>query len=396
MSGNHAIIAPSSLALTVACQAWVGLARGLPPEPDTPETLEGTAADWVAKQYAAGNEVPYGSPIPTPGDFKVDYDMIHGAKLWADVLGYGAISGTPIACERIHPTDCWGEPDGWQYFPIEQLIRLPEYKYGFGVVDVFECWQLIGYAAGILETLQLDDTQTYVEFVVVQPRAYHKDGPVRRWKVLASNIRTLINTAHTAAMRAWPPGSAEAEAGIIPSESIPEPQATAGTHCTTLHCPARGVCATYQQAASKVVEFIGHKELVALEPAAVGVELAILQDAAKLIEGRITALEAQAEAHLRAGKRVTNFSMEPVSGHLAWLPTVTEAELVALGQLTGKSPYKPEPALNAKNSRIVTPTQALKAKIIDPAVIAEYAARPPGGMKLARTSTTEVRKAFAK
>jgi len=386
MSGNHAIIAPSALALTVACQAWVQLARGLPPEPDTEETMQGNAADWVAKQYAAGNEVPYGTPIPMPGDFKVDYDMIHGAKMWADVLGYGAVSGTPIVCERIHPTDCWGEPDGWQYFPIEQLVRLPDYKYGFGIVDVFECWQLIAYATGILDTLGLDDTQTHVEFIIVQPRAHHKDGPIRRWKVLASQLRGLVNKAHTAAMRAWPPGMPQLQAHTVP------PQATTGAHC--VHCPARGVCETYQHASAKVVEYVGRSQHVALEPEAVGVELAILQDAAELIKGRITALEAQAEAHLRAGKRVPNFHMEPTSSRLEWLPNVTEAELLAFGQLVGKSIYKPEPPLNGKNSRVVTPTQAVKAKIIDPAVISEYAARQPGGMKLARTSTTEARKAF--
>jgi hypothetical protein len=392
VSGNHAIIAPSSLDLTVHCQAWVRLARRLPPEPDTPETMEGTAADWVAKQYAAGNEVAYGTPIPLPGDFKVDYDMIHGARMWADVLGYGAVSGSPIVCGRIHPTDCWGEPDGWQYFPIEQLIRLPEYKYGFGVHDVFEHWQLIGYAAGILETLGLDDMQTWVEFVVVQPRAHHKDGPVRRWKVLASKLRGLINKAHDAAMRAWPPGMLEAEAGAIPMEAIPLADATAGTHC--VHCPARGVCETYQHGNGKVVEFIGRSQHVALDPDAVGVELAILQDAQEFIKGRITSLEAQAEAYLRAGKRVPNFIMEPTGSRLEWLPTVTEQELMQLGELTGKSPYKPEPALNSRNSRVVTPTQALKAKIIDAAVMPEYAARSSGGMKLARISDNQAVKAF--
>lgn len=393
MSGNHAIIAPSSLDLTVHCQAWVKLARGLPPEPDTPETLEGNAADWVAKQYAAGNEVAYGTAIPLPGDFKVDYDMIHGAKMWADVLGYGAVSGTPVVCERIHPTDCWGEPDGYQYLPIEQTIRLPDYKYGFGVHDVFEHWQLIGYLAGILETLGLDDMQTYVEFVIVQPRAHHKDGPVRRWKVLAYKLRGLINKAHDAAMRAWPPGSAEAEAGTIPMEAIPVAEATTGPHC--LHCPARGVCETYQHSSGKVVEFIGKARHVALDPDSVGVMLAIVQDAREFLKGLETSLEAQAEAYIRAGKRVPNFWMEPTSARLEWLPNVTEAELLAFGQMTGRSIYKPEPPLNGKNSRVVTPTQAIKAKIIDAAVMPEYAARQSGGMKLARVETsTAARKAF--
>src|ERR1700743_3366356 len=102
MSGTHAPIAPSKLALTIRCQAWVKLAEGLPPEPDGPDAILGNAADWVAKQYAAGNEIPYGTAIPLPGNHTVDYDMIHGAKLWRDVVGYGAVSGVPVICERIH------------------------------------------------------------------------------------------------------------------------------------------------------------------------------------------------------------------------------------------------------------------------------------------------------
>lgn len=385
MAGNHAIIAPSALELTVACQAWVQLARGLPPEPDTEESMEGNAADWVAKQYANGHEVAYGSPIPLPGDFKVDYDMIHGARMWADVLGYGSVSGVPVVCERIHPNDCWGEPDGWRYDPIAQRLRLPDYKYGFGIVDPFENWQLIAYAAGLLDTLGLDDTETILEFIIVQPRAHHKDGPVRRWVVRADHIRALVNRAYDAAIRAWPSYMPEFPP-IVP------PEATTGAHC--LHCPARGVCETYQHSTGKVVEYIGRSQHVALDPAAVGVELAILQDAAELIKGRITALEAQAEAHLRAGKRVPNFWMEPTGARLEWLANVTEAELLEFGKLTQRSIYKPDPALNSRSSRVVTPTQALKAKIIDAAVIGEYASRSSGGMKLARTTTTETRKAF--
>lgn len=393
MSGHHALLAPSGLALIAACQASLGLSHGLPPEPDTPETLEGNAADWVAKEYAAGREHPYGTPVPLPGDFTVDYDMIHGAKMWAETIGYGAVSGIPVVAERIHPTACWGEPDGWVWNPIEGKLKLPDYKYGFGLVELFTTddngrmvfhWQLLGYFAGIMDTLELNDEYVQVEFIIVQPRAYHKDGHVRRYTVSATYLRTQISDIRNKAARA-----------MKPLESIPlgpMPDAETGPHC--IHCPARGVCETYQRATGRVVEYVGRMGRVAMEPSDVGVELGILQHAAQFLRGRIGALEAQAEAHLRAGKRVPGFCMETGEGGFRWLDTVTVQELDAMGAACGLILRNNITDPHSRKSPVVTPTQAKKAGV-DESVINQYAARIPGAMKLARnTSTTDARRVF--
>lgn len=392
MSGHHAPIAPSSLALTVACQAWIQLSAGLPPEPPTEDTMMGDAGDWVAKQYAKGNEVEYGTPIPLPGGFKVDYDMIHGAKLWAETVGYGAISGVPVVCERIHPTACWGEPDGWVWNAIEGVLKVPDYKYGFGIVALFEIddtghmvfnWQLLAYAVGLLETLELKDAGVIIEFIIVQPRAFHKDGPVRRHRIRADYLRAQVNEAFTKTARAFP----TVEHGSLG----PPAQATTGPHCK--HCPARYVCQAFQQETTRVVEYIGKMERVAMDHNAVGVELGILETAAELLDGRLTALRAQAEGFLRAGQRVPNFCMEPTAGGYKWNDTVTVQELDALASTCNLTLRNNITDPHSRKSPIVTPTQAIKAGI-DEAVIQQYAARVSGSLKLARESTTDARRAF--
>jgi hypothetical protein len=392
MSGHHALIAPSGLELIIACQASLGLSQGLPPEPDTPETLEGNAADWVAKQYARGNEVAYGTPIPLPGDFTVDYDMIHGAKLWANTVGYGAVNDSVVVAERIHPTACWGSPDGWTWNPIEGLLKLPDYKYGFGLVELFWIednghlvfnWQLLGYFAGIMDTLDLDDAHVTVEFGIVQPRAFHPDGPVRTRRVPATYLRTQVNEAFNKAGRAF--------RAVEPMPVGPPPEAETGPHC--IHCPARGICQTYQAASSRVVEYTGKMGRIAMQPGDVGVELAILQHAAQFLKGRINALETQAEAYLRAGQRVPMFCMESSDGGYKWLEGVTVQELedmAATCKLTVRNVIT-DP--HSRKSPVVTPTQAVRAGISE-AVVQQYAARLPGTMKLTRESTTAVRKAF--
>jgi hypothetical protein len=392
MSGHHAPIAPSGLALIIACQASLGLSQGLPPEPDTPETLEGNAADWVAKQYAQGNEVAFGTPIPLPGDFTVDHDMIYGAKMWADAVGYGTVSGVPVVCERIHATACWGEPDNWSWNAIAGVLKMFDYKYGFGLVELFWVednghlmfnWQLLAYVVGILDMLDLHDEHIQVEFGIVQPRAFHPDGPVRRYTISAVYLRAQVNEAFNKANSAYKP-----------LESIPMgpmPDAQTGPHC--IHCPARGVCQTYQAATGRVVEYTGRMGRIAMKAGDVGVELAILQHAAQFLKGRINALETQAEAYLRAGERVPMFCMEPSDGGYKWLEGVTVQELEAVAATCGLTLRNNITDPHSRKSPVVTPTQAIRAGI-DAAVINQYAAKLPGTMKLARESTTAARKAF--
>jgi len=387
MAGYHAPIAPSSLALTVACNAWVQMSRDLPPEPDTPESLEGNAADWVAKQYAKGNEVAYGTETPVKG-IKVDYDMIHGAKMWARTLRYGHYSGVPVVITRIHPTACWGEPDGASYDGIEQVLHVPDYKYGFDLVEVFENWQVMAYAIGLLDTLGLNDEETTVKMTIVQPRAFHRAGPIREWIVNGADLRAFATIAHNAAMSALrKPGE------LMWNKSL---EAVAGPHCMTHHCPARHVCPTLQLAAGHISEWTRKAESpLELTPEAMGTEWTILRNAFEVLRARKEGLETQIESLLRKGERVPGAKMESGGAPLKWKPGVTIEDVLGLGRM--QAPAKDFRAVNTDpNSRkcqVVTPTQAIKAGA-DESLVKVYAEPTPSAMKLVPDDGTEARKAF--
>lgn len=385
MSGYHAMIAPSALALTVACNGWLKMAEGLPPEPDTPEAMEGNAADWVAKQTARGVDVPYGSETPIKG-YPVDYDMLDGARLWASTIRYGANSGTPVVIERIHPTQCWGEPDGWTYDGIEQTLHVPDYKYGFDLVEVFENWQVIAYAIGLLDMLDLDDQVTKVRMSIVQPRAFHPRGSVRVWETLGSNLRAYANIAHGAAIRALP---TEGQGGsLIKAETV------AGPHCMTLHCPARGVCPTLDRAASHVAEWTRDSESpLEMTADAIGTQLTIFKAAKEVIDARCSGLAAQAEQLIRMGHRVRGFTMESGGAPLKWNPETTVDDVLGLGVLNNKDMRKPLAEPNSRNSVVITPTQAVKAGISKD-MVKVYASPTPSALKLVADDGSEARKAF--
>lgn len=380
---DHAPIAPSSLALTVACNASVQLQASAPPLLETDEeALEGEAAHWLAMKTAQGVAFNVGDKFTVKGrEWKVDVDMLNGARLYAKTL-HDQTRGNlrledAVRCSRIHAEHCYGTPDAWEYFPEGldwskgiPVLRTGDYKYGHRFVEVFENFQLTAYTVGEMERLGLtDDRGLSVEFILVQPRCYHREGPVRRWRIPADELRALINIARGAAERAL----------------MPNPTATTGTHC--LDCKARHVCGTLRETAANVVDYAGSAMLEPLDPTALGSELRILDAAFKRLEARRTGLAAMVDATLRAGQRVPHYELAPGRSNLAWLPDTTPESIGMLGDLLGIITRKP-PA-------VITPRQAIDAGI-DEAIVMQYASRPPAGLVVKPVSTTNVTKVFGK
>lgn len=376
----HALIAPSSLALTVACEASVQLQAAIPELPDSEEQFEGKVAHAVALLTAAGAPYPVGHEFTYEGrQCTVDVDMFNGARMYVAALGGSHNTlrlEDGVRCTAIHPTACYGTPDAFRYLPDGTgprgmpVLRVGDYKYGHRFVEVFENYQLIAYAFGVIERLNLESLgdALILELILVQPRAYHVEGPVRKWRTTVGECRALVAKA-----------AAKAEAALAPN-----PIASTGTHCGD--CRARHVCTTLRHAVANVVDYSTVGELSPLDHIAMGQELRILDDAAARLDARRTGLAAQVEAAIRAGQAVPFYKMAPGRSNLAWPEGMSEAEIAAMGDLLGVSVRKP--------LQVYTPRQAIDAGI-EEAVVMQFASRPAGAMKLTRESTTAVRKAFS-
>lgn len=368
---EHAPIAPSSLDRTVNCPGWIKNASVQPPEAPTPESLEGEAAHWVALQMALGTVPAVGDKAPNGAT--VTDEMVDGGYVYVEALeGLPGKMETRVDIPRIHPTHCWGTPDRFTWTPNTKRLRVFDYKFGFEYVEVFENWQLIAYASGIMDTLGLHDQDVILELVIVQPRLSHPDGPIRMWSVAAPKIRPLVNIAFSAAHEAL--GD--------------KPTTKTGPHC--LHCPARVSCNTLARAVFNIIEFSGHSDPMLSTPDEIGRELRLVQAARARLKARQTGLEAQAEALLRAGRMVPFFMLEPGQSRLKWFDDVKpeEVEAVVKALNPNKTALKP-PAL-------ITPTQAIKGRVLDASVMEAYSSRPPGAMKLVPDTTTKAAKVFSK
>ena len=188
----HSPLAPSSASRRVACPGSRSL-EALYPQTPTPQTLEGEAAHWVAACTIQNSA--WEIPAVSPTGVDITDEMIEGAQLYAGFVGYYSDIRIeqPISISIIHP-DCWGTPDAWRF--SDGVLNIYDYKFGHGFVEVYENWQMIEYAAGILHELGIDglqDQHVTVAMHIIQPRSFHPDGQIRSWTVKASDLRPYFN-----------------------------------------------------------------------------------------------------------------------------------------------------------------------------------------------------------
>lgn len=345
---------------------------------DSDASREGTAAHWVFSELRRPDLEPL--PAVTPNGVLVTDEMLDGADLInadidrtiagrSDALEWLHVEQT-IAMPHIHPSN-GGTPDAWTWVPSTGHIYIWDYKFGFEYVEVVKNWQLINYLAGILKTIPLDgyeDQQVTVVFRIVQPRYYHSAGPVREWKVKASDLRGEINFMKQQ--------YALAESG--------DATLTTGGHCT--YCRARHACPAYNKVAHRVLEYTELATLEVLDDASLGIELRILEDGLDRVKSRYESLKADAQARVNAGRAISGWGLEPTYGRKKW--TAPADEVAALGDLFGVELRKP--------LEVITPTQAMNKKNIDESVIKAYCDTPRTGVKLVRSENSLALRAFKK
>jgi len=363
---GHSRIAPSGMGRTVPCPGSVVMQERYPETEDSLSAKEGNASHWAAARILGGEEPAVGESAPN--GVILTADMIDYARVYThDILttmppGTLAVEAKVSAAERVHP-DSWGSVDCWAYNPKTRILYVWDYKYGYGIVEPFENWQLINYTVAIMERLKVRDDRIKVRMTIAQPRAPHPQGPIRRWVVKGEDLRGYINQLHAAAHEAL--GD--------------DPGLKSGPHCRD--CRARHTCPSANGAALLAIDVAYRAEPYELDDAAIGLQLTILKRAEAAISNRLTALETQAESKIHAGGMIPGWCVERgAAGKLAW--TKSEAEILALGELLGVPLGKP-----------MTPTQAGKAGVPKD-VLAAYASRSAGSLKLTKASTTLAAKIF--
>ena len=377
----HAPLPPSSAVVWFHCPGSVTMQQKHPDTSDQSAAVEGTAAHWAMMEIIYNRMGAVGQI--TPAGTVLTQAMIEGAEMVnAEVRRVMAIHPKAfvfceqrVAIPRVHK-DNWGTPDVVIWDEGSQTLYIIDFKFGFGIVEVFENLQLIDYAAGWLTQINamqaaaglnaISETELNVVMTIVQPRAFHIDGPVRSWVTTAAKLSDKVFALNMAADEAM---------GVDP-QCKPHPDA-----CE--HCTARHACLALQKSAYRSMAVSTRAVSTNMSYEAMGLELRLVVEALQLLEARKSGLQEQIEASMRRGVRVPHWSLSPGQSREKWVKN--DAEVIFLGKMLGIDLAKPEEA--------ITPAQA-KAKGATAEVIAAYSFRPPAALKLTLDDGADARKVF--
>ena len=347
----HAFLPPSGADAWVHCALWPTM-NAQYPDAGSEDSEEGTAAHWVVSERTWG--VVHKEGDRAPNGVVVTREMLLGADLWIQairpLLGQELHVEETLPASRYAPEN-WGTPDLWTFNPAIRRLDVADYKFGHGYVPA-TTWQLVDYTMLALERLDLPtDLDIDVHLHIVQPRCYDAE-PHRVHVTRASHMRAQFNRLTNAAGET----------------RKPEPLARTGAHCK--HCPGRHACVALQRDGFSSMDEAFRTTPQDLPPAALAVELALVERALERLSARATGLREQAMSCARAG-RLPGWVIERGRGTHRWVGD--PVHVIEMGRTFGIPLSKTEVA--------VTPGQAIAAGLPE-AIVAAISHTTPGPEKL--------------
>lgn len=302
----HATLGASSTYRWMACPGSVELSKNIPRK-DTAYSREGTAAHALGEISFAQECDPSNWIGESVEGIRVTAEMADAVRVYYDFLNQLKRDGYEILIEHRFdlsklnpPAPMFGTSDCVAYHSGERRLVVGDYKHGAGVpVEVADNPQLKYYALGALlqfEGKRIDE----VEMVIVQPRAPHKDGGVRRWTCSVTDLLDFSAELLEAAEKATAPG-----AEIAP-----------GKHCR--FCPAQPMCpALHKETLELAQTEFDEKPLLDVRLLSAD-ELGYILERADLIEDWIRSVRQHVQSTLESGTQVPGWKLVPKRATRQW------------------------------------------------------------------------------
>ena len=361
---DHSKLSPSSAHRWVHCPGSVQMSEQFPNESGA-AALEGEAAHWVGSEVLSGRG---GDPFvgrTAPNGVIITEEMVDSAKVYVAAVHSVTPHLKRLVEQRVEiPTvhaDCQGTPDCVVFSECEEL-HIFDLKYGYGVVEPWDNWQLICYAAG-----HVTPTTRFVSLHIVQPRPFHYDGPHRTWRIGAGVLADYISKLTTAAIEAL----------------SANPRTISGSHCHYCLAMKNNACSTGRGAAGNAIDFISHTRVELMSPAALSYALQTIFRAEEAIKFVRAGLESQAQGIFNSGGNVPGWMLQAGTGRQQW--KVPVAEVIALSQVMGID--------LCKSVDTITPAQARKAGLSED-IVNMFSERQSGEKKLVPFNDVKISAVF--
>lgn len=358
------ILRPSGAYGWTRCAAKPSFEDRIPEEPASDAAREGTCAAWVADRVLKGEYPTCAAMIDLTCEngWLVTHDMAFYVQGYVDLLrSYG---GTVTSEQTVKLTDfIVGTLDSSvSGMILNGLLRIKDLKYGMEIVDVWDNFQVIIYAAA--EMIRLNDPSiTHVELAIYQPRAFHPDGIHRTQTLTVADL--------------WDRAQWIVQQGLKCLQ--PNPVATPGPQCK--RCRAITSCVAVAHtlyAAFNYVEDVRQKHLSADE---LSRELDFLHAMDALLTARKSAVEKESELRAGRGEWLRGWNYEQRFGN-----RVIIADPITTQLLTGIVPYE---------LKMITPAE-LERRGASVDIVEKISRRPSIGFKLKKMAPNAIEKAFAK
>lgn len=193
MADPHSRISASTTERWWNCPGSVQEVAKCPVQPQSEYAKEGTAAHKLAEMCLVKEDNPFMYVGDKVEGVVVTEEMAEAVMAYLDVIDEDIakykLDRLDLQVERkfhldnLHP-DAYGTNDANLPIFLTKVI-VYDFKYGSGVaVDAEDNKQGLYYALGAAR----EGDYTEFEVVIVQPRAIHKSGPVRRWTISRGDL----------------------------------------------------------------------------------------------------------------------------------------------------------------------------------------------------------------
>ena len=299
----HVEFSPSSSARAMACPGSIRLIRQAPPERPSRYALEGTAAHaLLQKCFVEGKKAMSFNGQVVEGHL-VDVAMADAVQVGLDVYLDDVQPGDIVITEASvdlaafgAPMDASGTADFIRYRPATRHLWVVDYKHGQGIaVEVEGNTQLRYYAAGACARLESDGHLVReIEVSVVQPRAFHLDGPIRSESISVIDLCEWIENLFAAMRRCKEP-----DAPLLP-----------GRHCK--FCRAASICTALEAKALAVAETDFTATTITIPPSPASLPLDrigwVLSNA-DVLRNWLSAVEARAFFEISQGRDIDGWKL---------------------------------------------------------------------------------------
>lgn len=180
----HSKFSPSSSERWLNCPGSIALSENAPLPRESEYSKEGTDAHYCLEHFLKSKK-PYTQKLFLAKSFPQEM-VDHALRTFSiieDMTPKDAIRLAETKVDLSHFIKP-GEFGTVDCAIVEEfgLLTVIDFKYGAGIpVEVAENTQMICYALGISK--MFNHNFSGIELVIIQPRAPHDDGPVRKWKL---------------------------------------------------------------------------------------------------------------------------------------------------------------------------------------------------------------------